>query len=193
MSSTCGTVIGRSRVIECDRIIYVPGAAYDALPVSQKYQTARTIGKIMKKTAAGEKVVLIGPGRWGTTTVFLGIPVTFAEISRAECILEVVEMGDNFIPDVSLGTHFFNDLVELDILYLAHYPQKEGTVSCLDRLLEIPNALPSILDDAESLGLAEVIRVIECAPAAVGPDRIGPAKIGLAADIVSQTWALRLT
>ena len=50
------------------------------------------------------------------------MPVSFAEISRVGALCEIVEMREGLVPDVSLGTHFFNDLVEMQILYLALVP-----------------------------------------------------------------------
>ena len=70
--------------------------------------------------------MLIGPGRWGTTTPSLGVPVSFAEIDTVSVLCEIVAMRDDLVPDVSLGTHFFNDLVEMDILYLALFPGRQG-------------------------------------------------------------------
>ena len=178
MSSSRGTVIGRSREIRPERIIYVPGTVYDALSVSQKHLTARTIGKVMKMTDPRTVVVLIGPGRWGTTTPSLGIPVSFPEISRADCLCEVVEMGENLIPDVSLGTHFFNDLVELDILYLALYPHQAYTVFNPELLLDEPNMLTRIINTPEARTLEEVIHVADT----------DPQRTLLSADIIGQRY-----
>ncbi len=129
------------------------------LPPPEKHRVARSIGTIMRQMDPEKKVILAGPGRWGTTSVSLGIPVTFAEISRAACICEIVEMRDDFVPDVSLGTHFFNDLVEFDILYLALYPHKEGTVLDREYLRGAENNVRAYLPDDERMG--NVIRVIE--------------------------------
>jgi len=64
-------------------------------------------------------LLFVGPGRWGTAEPALGVPVSFAEISRVTALCEVIEMREGLVPDVSLGTHFFNDLVEMQVLYLA--------------------------------------------------------------------------
>ncbi len=69
--------------------------------------------------------MLLGPGRWGTSSPELGIPVHFAEISRVSVLCEIVTMRENLIPDVSLGTHFLNELVEMNILYMALFPQQQ--------------------------------------------------------------------
>jgi hypothetical protein len=64
-------------------------------------------------------VMLIGPGRWGTSTPALGVPVRFAEINNISVMVEIEYMGDTLMPELSFGTHFFQDLVETDIFYAA--------------------------------------------------------------------------
>src|SRR4030042_2873256 len=125
-----GPVIGESRETTVDRIIYVAPELYSALTISDKYNIARIIGKIVniKEDKKYKNILLIGPGRWGTTTPSLGVPVTFSEINNVSFLCEIVKMREDLIPDVSLGTHFFNDLVEFNILYLALYPDREDTI-----------------------------------------------------------------
>jgi hypothetical protein len=53
--------------------------------------------------------MLLGPGRWGTASPDLGVPVQFAEINHVSVLCEIVTMRENLIPDVSLGTHFVPD------------------------------------------------------------------------------------
>jgi len=102
-------------------------AVYSELPIGDRYTIARLIGEITHHDEVdGTTIMLLGPGRWGTTTPALGVPVSFAEISPVSTLCEIVAMRENLIPDVSLGTHFFNELVENSILYLALFPNKEG-------------------------------------------------------------------
>ena len=65
----------------------------------------------------------------------------------------------NVVPDVSLGSHFFNDLVEANMLYLAVYPDRPGYRLAEEALRAEPNRLAALLpDDAR---LAEVVRVVD--------------------------------
>ena len=107
--------------------------------------------------------MLIGPGRWGTHSPSLGIPVSFTEISRASVVCEVVAMHESLIPDVSLGTHFFNDLVEHDMLYVAYFPKKTGNSINDEWFRQAPNRLLEL--DRGAADLAEVVRVIDCGDA----------------------------
>ncbi|ADH84838.1 PEP/pyruvate-binding domain-containing protein [Desulfurivibrio alkaliphilus] len=175
-----GTVIGRSRALNPRRLVLVSPDHYGALPVSQKHLAARAIGKIMKVTPEELPAVLVGPGRWGTTTVSLGIPVTFSEICQAACVIEVVAMHEGLIPDVSLGTHFFNDLVEFDIMYLAFYPGKEGSELNRELLAGFRNRYLDLVPEPEYRALAEIITVVD----------FSRDELVLAADIVGQSYQL---
>jgi hypothetical protein len=103
--------------------------------------------------------MLMGPGRWGTTTPSLGVPVSFAEINTASVICEIVAMRDDLVPDVSLGTHFFSDLVEMDILYLALFPNRDGNSLNQEFFETAANRLLNLVPRASTF--AHVIKVID--------------------------------
>ncbi len=124
-----GAVIGNSVEMTLDWIVYVVPSVYGDMRESDRYAVAHLIGEIMRLPALQKKtVLLLGPGRWGTTTPALGVPVSFADITGVSVLGEIVAMRENLVPDVSLGTHFFNELVERDMLYLAFFPGKAGNV-----------------------------------------------------------------
>jgi len=156
-----GYTMGGSISRPIKRIIYVDPQAYVDLPVSQKYMVARLMGKLNKQIAGKEMMptLLIGPGRWGTTTPSLGVPINFAEINKAAVLVEVAYEGGNLMPELSFGTHFFHDLVESDIFYTALFPQKENVTFNKDKLLEMPNRLSDFLPDGKDY--ESVIKVYE--------------------------------
>jgi hypothetical protein len=183
---TKGPIIGTSIASRIDRIIYVVPEQYALLPVTKCYALARLIGRVVHApdAAGGEKVIaLVGPGRWGTTTPALGVPVSFSEINTVQVLCEVAKMHSGLIPDVSLGTHFFNDLVETGILYLAVYPDREGYVWNQPFLDGSPNSLSSVCPDAAAW--TGVLRVIDC-------DEAQKRKLFLSADALSQEAVLYL-
>lgn len=156
-----GAVIGVSREQRLSRIVYIVTEKYAALPEQDRYAVARLIGRLNRQHPADDRgLMLIGPGRWGTHSPSLGIPVSFTEISRAAAICEVVAMHERLIPDVSLGTHFFNDLVEHDMLYVAYFPMKTGNSLDEEWFRQAPSRLLELEPDAGAL--AEVVRVIDC-------------------------------
>ena len=71
-------------------------------------------------------VMLLGPGRWGTTTPSMGVPVSFAEISNISILGEIAFASGNVIPEISFGTHFFQDLVETGVFYVALSPENRN-------------------------------------------------------------------
>ncbi len=75
--------------------------------------------------------LLMGPGRWGTTTPSLGVPVKFAEINNIAVLAEVAFSAGNLMPELSFGTHFFQDLVETNIFYIALFPDKKTLSSIM--------------------------------------------------------------
>ena len=103
MLAAHGAVIGVSRRQRLSRIVFVVRETYAQLPEQQRYEVARLIGRLCRKHPENDRgLMLIGPGRWGTSSPSLGIPVTFTEIGHASAICEVVAMHERLIPDVSL-------------------------------------------------------------------------------------------
>jgi hypothetical protein len=143
------------------KIIYVEPRAYVELPQSQKYDIARLVGKLNKQITdkENEANILFGPGRWGTTTPSLGIPVNFHEINNIAVLVEVAYEGGHLMPDLSFGTHFFQDLIEGDIFYAALFPQQKDVIFNKDRLSKMPNLLTHFLP--QSSKYADVVKVYQ--------------------------------
>jgi hypothetical protein len=155
-----GPVIGQSTHAPVDRVVLVDPDAYGRLGTQDRHEVARVVGRLTRLDPAGtRRILLLGPGRWGTSTVTLGVPVTFAEIQRVSALGEVVKPGMPVVPDVSLGSHFFNDLVEANMLYVAVLLDRPGHRLAEGALRAAPNRLAALLpDDAR---MAEVVRVID--------------------------------
>jgi pyruvate, water dikinase len=150
LSARCA-VIGQSRVVEVDHVVYVVPSVYSALPMRDRYAVARALGKLnhaLQDHLPGGTTVLLGPGRWGTSSPELGVPVLFHEISGVAVLGEIVTMHANLIPDVSLGTHFLNELVEMDMLYVALLPGQADTRLDEARILAGQSILCELVPDA---------------------------------------------
>ena len=163
-----GHFMGGSICQDITKVIYVDPKSYIDLPISEKYAIARLVGELNRQITAkeAEPTIFFGPGRWGTTTPSLGVPVSFHEISNAAVLAEIAYEGGNLMPELSFGTHFFQDLVEGDIFYAALFPGKPDTVFNRAKLDEMPNRLTEVLRK-ESLGLpqsskyADVVRLYD--------------------------------
>jgi hypothetical protein len=171
-----GYTMGGSISQPIKRIIYVDPQAYVETPISQKYSIARLIGKLNRQIANREitPIILFGPGRWGTTTPSLGVPVNFAEINKITVLAEMAYEGGNLMPELSFGTHFFQDLVESDIFYVALFPQKESVVFNKDKFLEMPNLLTDLFPEERKY--EDVVKVYE----------IGSGQLQIMCDVISQ-------
>jgi hypothetical protein len=155
-----GAIIGPSRLVSVDRFIYVVPSRYAELPLAQRYEVARLLGRVNQAAPCEPQMtMLLGPGRWGTSSPELGVPVHFAEISRVSVLCEIVGMRENLIPDVSLGTHFLNELVEMNILYMALFPRQQHNYLNEKFFLESRNRLLDIVPDAERW--QDLVRVID--------------------------------
>ncbi len=146
-----GAVIGQSRLIDVDLFIYVVPEVYGHLPIQQRHEVARLIGDINHATASrgAGTIMLLGPGRWGTSSPSLGIPVSFVDINRVSVLCEIVAMREDLVPDVSLGTHFLSELVEMDMLYLALFPKQGDNFIRTEFFEESPNVLLDLVPSAE--------------------------------------------
>ncbi|HNQ66153.1 MAG TPA: PEP/pyruvate-binding domain-containing protein [Smithella sp.] len=143
------------------RIIYIDPRGYARLTVSEKHEVARLTGKLNKQIGKREKMptILFGPGRWGTTTPAMGVPVTFSEINNIMAIGEIAYQDGALIPDLSFGTHFFQDMVEMDIFYMAIYPEKEGVFFNTSWMAKQPNILADLMP--ENGRFAKVVKVFD--------------------------------
>ena len=157
---TNGPILGNSVITPLDWIIYIVPSEYANLPQNKKYAVARLIGKLTHlDRRTPQKVMLLGPGRWGTTSPELGVSVSFAEINTVTALCEIGIMHEGLIPDMSLGTHFYNDLVEMDLVYLGIMPKRKETFINETILTKAPNLLKKLLPEKGKW--VDVIRVIK--------------------------------
>jgi hypothetical protein len=142
-----GHFMGGSIAQAIRRIILVDSEEYIRLPLAEKYEVARLIGRLNKRLGDRREVptLLMGPGRWGTSTPSLGVPVTFAELNNITALAEIAFPGGNLMPELSFGTHFFQDLVEADIFYAAIFPDSEFCTYNKEWLAELSNALEGLM------------------------------------------------
>ncbi|MFO7838625.1 MAG: PEP/pyruvate-binding domain-containing protein [Desulfosalsimonadaceae bacterium] len=143
------------------KIIWVDPEAYAALSPPEKFTVARLVGKLNKTLEKRNQspTLLTGPGRWGTQSPEMGVPVKFAEINNIAVIAEISHQMGNMIPDLSFGTHFFHDLIETGIFYMAVYPESPGVVFKTDWFQSLPNQLENILPAAAHL--SHVVKIAD--------------------------------
>jgi hypothetical protein len=141
-----GHFMGGSVSLPITRIIWVDPENYAKGSLSEKYSVARIIGKLNREIAdpKNNPTMLMGPGRWGTQTPAMGVPVVFSEINHISSLMEISYQAGSMVPELSFGTHFFHDLTENRIFYAAIYPENEDVLFKLEWLEMLPNMLPQI-------------------------------------------------
>ncbi|MDD2390041.1 MAG: PEP/pyruvate-binding domain-containing protein [Desulfobacterales bacterium] len=138
-----GNFLGGSISRNIKQIIMVDPTGYVDLSMNQKYDIARLIGRLNRQIKDKDQcpVMLLGPGRWGTTTPSLGVPVSFSDINHMTVLGEIAYADGNLMPELSFGTHFFQDLVETRIFYIAIFPENKDVRFNSPQLSSLPNML----------------------------------------------------
>jgi len=159
--------VSNGRAMNLTHVVYVDPDAYDrASDRDVLLRVARAVGQL-NRTLPKRQFLLMGPGRWGSRgDIKLGVAVTYSDISNTAVLSEVARQKGKYSPDLSFGTHFFQDLVEAGIRYLPLYPDEEGNRFDHLFLERSPNLLPDLLPDFADV--AEIVRVIDVAQATGG-------------------------
>jgi pyruvate,water dikinase len=152
--------VSNGRVPPISHVVLVDPEGYSALPDAEHLKrVGRAIGRL-NSLLPKRQFLLMGPGRWGSRgDIRLGVPVSYSEINNTAALIEIARKKGNYLPDLSFGTHFFQDLVEAGIRYLPLYPDESGILYNQDFLRSASNVLPELLP--EYADLSAVLRVID--------------------------------
>jgi len=121
--------------------------------------TGKIIGRV-NSVLPKKKFILIGPGRWGSKgDIKLGVPVVYSDINNTAMLIEVARTNDGYLPEISFGTHFFQDLVEANIKYLPLYPDEAENIFNEEILKGFINTLPELLPDYSEY--KDIVRIID--------------------------------
>ncbi len=123
---TANRYISNGVVDGITHVVYVDPYEYKNLPsLEAMKEVGRLVGKL-NKILPKKQFILIGPGRWGSRgDIKLGVNITYSDINNTAVLMEVAFKQGNYTPDLSFGTHFFQDLVEAGIKYIPVYPDDE--------------------------------------------------------------------
>ena len=157
-----GGVVERIRYI-----LYIDPKRYAAIADADVKKTlGRIVGRINEHPEiAGQPFVMMGPGRWGSSNIDLGVNVSYADINNTSVLVEIAREEAGHVPEVSYGTHFFLDLVEARIIYLPVYPNDPEADFQHAFFAEAANALTDLLPEADRY--APYVHLIDL-PAATG-------------------------
>ncbi|MCX7833782.1 MAG: nucleotidyltransferase domain-containing protein [Ignavibacteria bacterium] len=157
---TANRYISNGRVPEITHIVYVDPEAYSEISdLSTLQDVGRAVGKL-NKLLPKRQFILMGPGRWGSRgDIRLGVSVTYSDINNTAVLIEIAKKKGNYVPDLSFGTHFFQDLVESSIRYIPLYPDDTGIIFNETFLKSSKNILTYLLPEYKHL--ENIIRVID--------------------------------
>lgn len=152
--------VSNGKVPEISHIVYVdPESYYNIGSRDELVAVGRAVSKL-NKILPKRRFILMGPGRWGSRgDIKLGVNVTYSDINNTSMLIEIARQMGNYIPDLSFGTHFFQDLVEASIRYLPLYPDEENTVFNEPFFRKSENMLEHLVP--EYAYLSDTVKVID--------------------------------
>ena len=157
---TANRYISNGRIPDITHIVYVDPQRYSELPQRSDLEAVGRAVGALNKVLPKRQFVLMGPGRWGSRgDIKLGVDVSYSDINNTAALIEIARKTGNYIPDLSFGTHFFQDLVEAGIRYIPLYPDDEGIIFSESFLLGTENILAELVP--RHARLSDTIRVID--------------------------------
>jgi len=150
--------LSNSIVPDLEYIVYVNPRAYDGLRTYEEKMKIASVVNLLNNHLEEKRFALMGPGRWGSNDINLGVRVTYANINNAKLLMEIAFARDGYTPEVSYGTHFFQDLVEADIVIVPLFPDDPGAVFNESFLVNSQNVLKEIVPEVKDS--EQVVRVI---------------------------------
>ncbi len=140
-------------------VVLIDPLNYNCLQTAEERRGVARVVRLLNERLQDYEFILMGPGRWGSRDLQMGVHVGYADINHTRMLVEIARPVGNFVPEASFGSHFFQDLIESRIRYLALYPEESGNLFNEAFLHDSPNALEHLLP-AES-GFAKVVQVLD--------------------------------
>jgi len=162
-----GKTINAGMVSNIRYIIYIDSKVYEKIDdVEIKRSIGRVVGRINEKLGSKyTRLMMIGPGRWGSSNIDLGVNVSYSDIDNAAVLIEIAREEAGHTPEVSYGTHFFQDIVEEQTIYAPVYPDKAESMFNEAFFNEAENVLTELLPDEKKF--ESFVKVIDV-PASSG-------------------------
>ena len=142
-------VVSSTIIPDIEYIVYVCPRCYGELATyDEKFAIGRVISRL-NSLLQEKRFAFFGPGRWGSNDINLGVRVGYEDINNTLILGEVAFARENYTPEVSFGTHFFNDLVEAKITPVAIFPDQTDTIFNEQFFIDSPNQLPLMAAEFE--------------------------------------------
>lgn len=152
--------ISNGDIRDISHIVYVDPEAYNQLQKLEDLKNVGTVVGLLNSLLPRKRFILMGPGRWGSRgDIKLGVQVSYADINHTLALIEIARKKSHYLPELSFGTHFFQDLVESDIRYLPLYPDNDDVYFNENFLKITKNILSELLPKYSYLH--DVVKVID--------------------------------
>ncbi len=143
---TANKYISNGKAAGIKTVVYVDPYEYSRLGAYEDFINIRTIISELNQILPRRSFILMGPGRWGSRgDIKLGVPVAYSDINNTAMLIEIAQKQSKYEPELSFGTHFFQDLVEENIKYLPLYPEDSDILFNQSFFSSSRNILPDIV------------------------------------------------
>ena len=134
-------VVPKGLVKRVDYAVFVVPSEYFAIDsMEERHALARVVGRL-NAALKDQSYICLGPGRWGSSNPDLGVPIAYGDIYYSKSLVEMTGPGIGLHPEPSLGTHFFQDLLESQIYPLAICLDDEKTIFNEEFFYRMPNRI----------------------------------------------------
>ena len=152
---TTSFIVPQGVINRVDYALFIPPSNYFSLEtMSQRNLLFRAIGKL-NSVMENEHFICVGPGRWGSSNSDLGVSIDYGDIYNTKALVELTGPGIGPLPEPSLGTHFFQDLLEAHIYPLAVCLDDDHTIfnesffyqskNCINEFIEVEDEIKDCL------------------------------------------------
>lgn len=156
---TASRYISNGKAARIGTVVYVDPLEYGRLEKHEDLRNVAAVVSALNMILPRRSFILMGPGRWGSRgDIKLGVPVSYSDINNTAMLIELASKESKYQPELSFGTHFFQDLVEENIKYLPLYPEDRDVVFNKAFFRSSKNALAGMLP--QYAYLENVIKVI---------------------------------
>jgi len=158
-------MVPQGAIKDVEYVIYVSPKEYFALvTANERTELAREVGKL-NNALCKTCFIAVGPGRWGSSNSDLGVPIAYGDIYKSRALVELAGEGCGLPPEPSLGTHFFQDLLESQIYPLALHMDDARTYFNEAFFNQCPNRVGEFIDvNPKFTACLRLIKVDDYAP-----------------------------
>ena len=158
-------VVPQGYIENVEYVIFVPPERYFSLATTElRSRLGREVGRL-NAILKGHDFICVGPGRWGSSNPDLGVPVDYGDIYNSHALVELAGEGVAPALEPSLGTHFFQDLMESQIYPLGILLDRPDTIFNRDFFCKTPDRLEEFMQLNTNLtGCLRLIRVTDYLP-----------------------------